>query len=87
MLLKRKGFLELSIFIISEEITLHNLLKYCSIKISDLSAIVFYDKPFLKFERLIETYLSFCPKGFKQYLKAIPIWVNDKLFFKKMLIG
>ena len=66
--------------------SLHNLLKYCSIKISDLSAIVFYDKPFLKFERLIETYLSFCPKGFKQYLKAIPIWVNDKLFLKKMLI-
>ena len=44
--------------------------------------VVFYDKPFLKFERLLETYLSFVPKGFRSFKMAIPIWLREKLFLK-----
>ena len=44
--------------------------------------VVFYEKPFLKFERLLETYLAFAPKGFKSFKKAMPLWVKDKLFQK-----
>lgn len=48
----------------------------------DLDYVVFYDKPFLKFERLLETYLAFAPKGFKSFATSLPIWVKDKLFQK-----
>ena len=48
--------------------------------------IVFYDKPFLKFERLFETYLAFAPRGLRSFIKAIPVWLKDKLFQKKALI-
>ena len=51
----------------------------------DIDHIVFYDKPFLKFERLLETYLSFAPKGFSSFRKALPIWIKEKLFQKKLL--
>lgn len=47
--------------------------------------IAFYDKPFLKFERLLETYLAFVPRGFKSFSKAMPVWIGDKLFQKNML--
>lgn len=47
--------------------------------------IVFYEKPFLKFERLLETYLAFSPSGFRSFLKAIPLWLNEKLFQKRLL--
>ena len=47
--------------------------------------VAFYDKPFLKFERLLETYLAFAPRGFKSFSKAMPIWIGEKLFQKKML--
>ena len=62
-----------------------DLLNYCNLKISDIEAIVFYDKPFLKFERLIESYLAFAPEGFKQFLVAMPIWIKEKLFMKNLL--
>ena len=52
---------------------------------SDLSAVAFYDKPYLKFERLLETYHAFSPKGLKSFVAAIPIWIKEKLFMKKML--
>ena len=48
--------------------------------------MVFYEKPFVKFERLLETYLAFAPKGFTSFAKAMPIWVKDKLFQKSALI-
>ena len=53
---------------------------------SDIDNIVFYDKPFLKFERLLETYLAFAPAGFKSFAKSMPVWVKDKLFQKNSLI-
>ena len=63
--------------------------KYCleeaGLEINDLDAIVFYDKPLLKFERLLETYYAFAPKGLISFLKAIPVWINEKLFLKKLI--
>jgi len=55
-------------------------LKAENIKISDIDNIIFYDKPFLKFDRIFETYLQFAPKGFKSFAKSFPVWVKDKLF-------
>ena len=63
------------------------LLKEQNIKITDVNYIVFYEKPFLKFERLLETYLAFAPKGFKSFKMAIPIWLREKLFQKKFIIN
>ncbi len=64
-------------------------IKYClkeaGLKLSDLDAIAFYDKPLLKFERLLETYYAFAPKGFLSFLKAMPIWMQEKFFFKKLI--
>ncbi len=66
-----------------------NAIKYCmkeaGITHKDVEHIVFYDKPLLKFERLLETYLSYAPRGFRSFLAAIPIWLKDKLFLKKTL--
>lgn len=63
--------------------------KFCletaGIEIDDLSAIVFYDKPLLKFERLLETYLSFAPKGVKSFIVAMPVWLKEKMFLKKLI--
>jgi carbamoyltransferase len=58
-------------------------LEQANIAIDDLEAVVFYEKPFLKFERLLETYLRFSPKGIISFLKAIPVWLKQKLFLKK----
>ncbi|MFL5052988.1 MAG: carbamoyltransferase [Xanthobacteraceae bacterium] len=62
---------------------------YClaagGITVKDLDHIVFYDKPFLKFERLLETYLAFAPRGFRSFAKAIPVWSREKLFQKDIL--
>jgi carbamoyltransferase len=55
--------------------------------INDVDHIVFYEKPFLKFERLLETYLAFAPKGIASFASAIPVWLREKLFQKDMLIG
>ncbi|MBI5326764.1 MAG: carbamoyltransferase [Deltaproteobacteria bacterium] len=67
----------------------HNAVKFCldygGVSINDLSAVVFYDKPLLKFERLLETYYAFAPKGLKQFLLSIPVWIKEKMFFKKLL--
>lgn len=64
-------------------------IKYCleesGLILDELDAVVFYDKPFLKFERLLETYYAFAPKGLISFLKAIPIWVKEKIFLKKMI--
>ena len=62
------------------------VLKFANLKFKDLDQIVFFEKPFLKFERLLETYVAFAPRGFNQFIKAIPVWLKEKLFQKKMLI-
>ncbi len=54
-------------------------------RLSDVDYVVFYDKPFLKFERLLETYLAFAPKGFSSFRMAIPVWLREKLFQKDLL--
>ena len=63
------------------------LLKFADIKLSDIDAIVFYEKPFLKFERLLETYVAMAPKGFLQFCKAMPSWLREKLFQKQMIMN
>lgn len=55
------------------------------IELSDLECVVFYDKPFLKFERLLETYHAMAPKGLRSFLAAIPVWIREKLFMRSML--
>ncbi len=54
--------------------------------LSGVDFVVFYDKPFLKFERLLETYLAFAPRGFRSFRVAMPIWIKEKLFQKKLLV-
>ena len=61
---------------------LQNLLNYNNLALSQIDKVIFFEKPFLKFERLIETYLDFAPKGILQFLKSMPIWLNEKLFMK-----
>jgi len=61
------------------------VLKEAGINISDLTVISFYDKPYLKFERLMETYHAFAPQGLRSFLSAMPIWIREKLFMRKML--
>lgn len=60
-------------------------LEYGGASLSDLDAIVFYDKPLLKMERLLETYYAFSPSGLRSFLKAIPVWLKEKMFLKRML--
>ena len=60
-------------------------LTYAKIKSKDIDYVVFYDKPFLKFERLLETYLAFAPRGFKSFATSLPIWLKDKLFQKSVI--
>ena len=66
-----------------------NAIRYCleagGIELQDIEHVVFYDKPFLKFERLLETYLAYVPKGFASFRMAMPIWIKEKLFQKSLL--
>ena len=68
-----------------------NAIKYCleegGIYANQIDNVVFYEKPFVKFERLLETYLAFAPKGFTSFVKAMPVWIKDKLFQKSNLIS
>ena len=63
-----------------------NALNYClqegGIALSDLKYFVFYDKPLIKFERLLETYVAFAPKGIKSFLAAMPVWLKEKMLLK-----
>ena len=63
------------------------VLKYANLKLSDVDQIVFFEKPFLKFERLLETYVAFAPKGFISFSKAMPLWIKEKLFQKNLLFN
>ena len=64
--------------------------EYClaerDLSLSDIDAVVFYEKPFVKFERLLETYLSVAPRGFQQFTAAMPVWLREKLFQKDLLL-
>ena len=66
-----------------------NAIRYClaegRLRPDDIDYVVFYDKPFLKFERLLETYLAFAPRGFPSFVKALPVWLKDKLFQKSVV--
>jgi carbamoyltransferase len=68
-----------------------NAVSFClgqaGILLTDLDYVAFYDKPFLKFERLLETYIAFAPRGFRSFAMAIPIWLKEKLFQKSLLSG
>ncbi|MGQ0384065.1 MAG: carbamoyltransferase family protein [Gammaproteobacteria bacterium] len=68
----------------------HHAVRYClaeaGIAASEVRHVAFYDKPFLKFERLLETYLSFAPRGFSSFRIAMPVWLREKLFLKDLLI-
>ena len=63
------------------------VLDFAKINLSEVDHIVFFEKPFLKFERLLETYVAMAPKGFLQFSKAMPTWLREKLFQKKMLFN
>lgn len=61
------------------------VLDQSKLNLNDIEHIVFFEKPFLKFERLLETYMAFAPKGFKSFSLSMPIWLREKLFQKKFL--
>ncbi len=61
------------------------VLKEAGISLEDITSVVFYDKPWLKFERLLETYHAFAPAGLTSFLAAIPVWMKDKLFMKRLI--
>src|SRR5262245_58017956 len=67
-----------------------NAIRWClthnGISAADVDYVAFYDKPFLKFERLLETYLAFAPRGFKSFSTAMPLWISEKVFQKKLLL-
>ncbi len=63
------------------------ILKEKNFKLKDVDQIVFYEKPFLKFERLLETYLGFSPKGFASFSMSMPLWLGEKLFQKKKIFN
>src|SRR5206468_11025246 len=68
----------------------HNAIRSCldiaGIAPEQLDQVAFYDKPFLKFERLLETYLAFAPRGFRPFRQALPVWVKDQLFQRSTLL-
>ena len=63
------------------------ILESNKLSLNEIDYVVFYEKPFLKFERLLETYLSFAPKGFKSFSKSMPLWIKEKLFMKKIIVN
>ena len=63
------------------------VLKFANLKLSEVDQIVFFEKPFLKFERLLETYVAFAPKGFVSFAKAMPLWIKEKLFQKNLIFN
>ncbi len=82
---KRKDLQEKSMMPVTQKNAIYYVLKEASLKLSEVDHIVFYEKPFLKFERLLETYVGFSPSGFKSFFMSMPLWLSEKLFQKKML--
>lgn len=67
------------------ENALKNALKFCDISANDIDYVVFYEKPFLKFDRLLSTYMQFAPKGLASFLQAMPVWFKEKLYIKHII--
>ena len=67
-------------------LTISFILNKYKISLIDIDKIIFYEKPFLKFERILETYIGFAPNGFKQFSKSLPVWVKQKLFLKNEIL-
>ncbi|MGF1636307.1 MAG: carbamoyltransferase [Cyclobacteriaceae bacterium] len=65
--------------------SIQSVLNQVGVSLNDISGIAFYDKPLLKFERLLETYHAFAPWGIRSFLKSMPVWMKEKLFFRKLL--
>src|SRR5947209_11656967 len=67
-----------------------NAVRFCvhsaGLSWNDIEYVTFYEKPFLKFERLLETYLAFAPRGFSSFRMSIPLWLKEKLFQKRLLV-
>ncbi len=63
------------------------VLKYSKLNLNEVDQIIFFEKPFLKFERLLETFVAFAPRGFKQFCRAMPVWLKEKLFQKKYILN
>jgi len=63
------------------------VLNFANLKLSEVDKIVFFEKPFLKFERLLETYVAFAPRGFVSFAKAMPLWIKERLFQKNLLFN
>ncbi|HEX9493279.1 MAG TPA: carbamoyltransferase N-terminal domain-containing protein, partial [Thermoanaerobaculia bacterium] len=61
-------------------------LQFARTKVEDVDIVVFYEKPYLKFERLLETYVGFAPRGLASFAKAMPLWVHEKLFLRRFLV-
>ena len=61
------------------------VLRFAKLKLSEVDQIIFFEKPFLKFERLLETYVGFAPRGFVSFAKAMPLWIKEKLFQKNLI--
>ena len=70
--------------IISQKNAIEFVLSKAKVKLNEIDYIIFYEKPFLKFERLLETYMAFAPKGFKSFSMAMPVWLREN-YFKKYL--
>ena len=62
------------------------VLKEGNVELNKINYVVFFEKPFLKFERLLETYMAFAPKGFKSFSLAMPVWLKEKLFQKNICL-
>ena len=66
-----------------------NAIAYClesnGLKSNDLDYVAFYDKPFIKFERILETYLTFAPMGIRSFVKAVPLWIKQKVWIKEVI--
>ncbi|MFZ5802024.1 MAG: carbamoyltransferase N-terminal domain-containing protein, partial [Candidatus Omnitrophota bacterium] len=66
-----------------------NAIRWCladaGLQVKDLDYVAFYDKPFVKFERILETYLAFAPRGIRSYLQAVPVWIKEKLWIKDLI--
>jgi len=67
--------------------SINYILNNYNLNLSDIDHIVFYEKPFLKFERILETHIAYSPFGFKSFLHSIPMWIKDKLFQKNILFN
>ena len=85
VLLKKKDSLESNMTLSFPKKSIGFCIEETKILINEIETVVFYDKPLIKFERILETYLSVAPFGIKSFLMSIPIWLREKLFLKNLI--